>query len=383
MKDDQIHLSDPDVSSAELDALGQVLRSPYLSAGPMVEIFEAAFAEYLGRRYAVAVASGTLGLLLALQAKGIGPGKEVILSPYGWRETGHAVLLAGAAPVFADIDYWSGTLSPDKAAAKITPATAAVIAGNTNGHPAAWGPLRDLAAVHNLILIEDSTEAIGSRYRGKLVGTFGDCAIFDFSQPGALTCGEGGVVVTDDPDTAMALKRLRGRKPQERSSVVIGATAPYQAWMSDMAAVLALVQLERLDILLSRRQRVEDWYLSAMQSFEGIKPPYVAPDVDEVHWFLMVLHLGTRFTRSSRDAILDDLQTEKIRAEAFCQPMHLQRLHFERGCRKGDFFVTEKLADRAIALPFHAHLSETEVAFLVGTIKDASINIGAGTPIYL
>jgi perosamine synthetase len=378
-----IALSDPDITVAEIEAVTAALQAPQLAGGPMVEAFETAFAAYVGRKHAVAVASGALGLLLALKANGIGPGHEVVASPFSWRETVHAIALAGATAVFADIDYWSGVLAPGKAEAAINGKTRAVVAGNTNGHPAPWNELRALANRHGVVLIEDSTEAVGSVYQGARVGTFGDCSVFDFSQPGPLTCGEGGMVVTNDADLAAAMRHHRGRRPDERGSVVIGATVPYQGSMSDIAAALGLAQLKRIDNILARRKRAEYLYLEYVQSFEGIKPPFVAPDVDEVHWFLYLVHLGTRFTKSSRDAIVEDLRTEKIEAAAFGHPLHTQRYYLDRGYRRGNFFVTEKVADRAVALPFHTHLTEEQIAFIVGTMKDASINVGAGTAIYL
>lgn len=376
-------LSDPDISLDELEAVTDVLKSPRLDAGPVVATFEAAFAAHLGRRHAVAVASATLGLLLALRSRGIGPGDEVIASPFSYRETVHGIALAGAKPVFVDIDYWSCTLVLEKAAAAITPKTRAIVVGNTNGHPASWQEFRELASRHGLFLIEDSSEAIGSRYQGRPVGSFGDLAIFDLTQPSPLSCGEGGMVVTDDAELAQRLRHLRGRRPEERRSVVIGEYPPYRAQMSDLQAALGLIQLRRLDEILERRKRVEAYYQDHMQSFEGIKPPYVAPDVDEVHWMLYLVHLGTRFSRGSRDAILQDLATEQIEAVAFCEPLHRQRYYAGLGYRKGDFFVTEKLADRAIALPFHGHLTEDQIGFIVKTLKDASVNVGAGSAIYL
>jgi dTDP-4-amino-4,6-dideoxygalactose transaminase len=378
-----ISLSDPDMSLLEIEAVTDVLESPRLSQGPVAAAFESAFAAYTDRRQGVATASGTLGLLLALKAMDIGPGDEVIASPYSWHQIAHAVALAGATPVFADIDYWSGTLAPDKAEAKITPRTRAILAGNTNGHPAPWEALRDIATRHGLRLIEDSTEAIGSTYQGRRVGGFGDCAIFDFSQPGALTCGEGGMVVTDDTELASRMRYLRNRKLDERFSVVIGGLLPYQAGMNEMSAALGLTQLQRIDRILDRRKAIEQIYYDTVKSFEGIKDPYIGPDVTEVHWFLYLVHLGTRFTRSSRDAIVNDLATEKIEAAAYCQPQHLQAFYTNLGCRKGDCKVTEKVADRIIALPFHVHLSEDQIGFIVQTAKDASINIGAGSAIYL
>lgn len=383
MTEGWIPLSDPDISLLELEAVADVLKSPRLSQGPAVAAFESAFAAYTERKQGVATASGTLGLLLALKAMGIGPGDEVIASPYSWHQIAHAISLAGAKPVFADIDYWSGTLAPDKAEAKITPATRAILACNTNGHPAPWAELRDIAARHGIRLIEDSTEAIGSTYQGRKVGGFGDVAIFDFSQPGALTCGEGGMVVTDDAELASRIRHLRSRKPDERFSVVIGGVLPHQAGMNELTAALGLTQLERIGQILARRKNIELAYYDHVKSFEGIKDPYIGPDVTEVHWFLYLVHLGTRFTRSSRDAIVNDLATERVEATAYCQPQHLQAFYTQLGCRKGDCKVTEKVADRIIALPFHAHLSDDQIGFIVKTAKDASINIGAGSAIYL
>lgn len=377
-----IPLSDPDVTLAEIAAVDAVLRSPRLSNGPVAEAFESAFAGYLGRKYAIAVPNGTIGLLLALKACNIGEGDEVIASAYSFRETAQAISLAGARPVFADIDYWSGTLTPQKVEERISPKTRAIVACNNNGHPAAWSELRDIAARHGLVLLEDSSEAIGSRYKGGLVGTFGDAAIFDFSQPSLLTCGEGGMVVTDDIDLAVTLRRHRAHRLNERSSVVVSPAASYQASISDLAAALGLAQLARIDEILERRRLVEQLYATHVQSFEGIKPPYIAPDVTEVNWMLYLVHLGTRFSRSSREAIAEDLRVEQVEATAYSHPLHLQRHYFDLGYRRGDLLVTEKIADRAVALPFHTHLTDAQIEFIVETMKDASINVGAGAAIY-
>ncbi|CCB66868.1 MULTISPECIES: DegT/DnrJ/EryC1/StrS aminotransferase family protein [unclassified Hyphomicrobium] len=378
-----IPLSDPDVTIAELEAVNAVMTSPRLSSGRAVEAFEAAFAGYVGRKYAIAVPSGTLGLLFTLAAYEVGAGAEVIASPYSFRETQHAISIAGARPVFADIDYWAGTLVSAKVEARITEKTRAIVASNNNGHPAAWADLRDVAKRHGLILIEDSTEAIGSKYQGALVGTFGDASVFDFSQPSPLVCGEGGMVVTDDVDLAVTIRRHRSHRLEERSSVVVSGTPAYQAGMSNITATLGLAQLKRLDEILERRRLTEHLYYRHVQSFEGIKDPYVGPDVTEVNWFLYLVHLGTRFTRSSRDAIVEDLRVEQVEAAAYCNPLHLQRHYFDLGYRRGDYLVAEKVADRAVALPFHTHLTDDQIGFIVSTMKDASINVGAGAAIYL
>ncbi|MDD4933166.1 MAG: DegT/DnrJ/EryC1/StrS family aminotransferase [Methylacidiphilaceae bacterium] len=378
-----IPLSDPDLTEQELSAVESVLRSPEIRGGALVEQWEREFAAWVGRNEAVAVGSGTIGLWLALRALGIGAGDRVILSGYSWHQVGGAIALCGAEPVFAEIDYWSGTLSPDRAAEAVGGGARAILAGNTLGHPAPWKELQHLADEQGLLLLEDSTEAVGSRYGDRRTGGFGRVAVFDFSQPGALVCGEGGMVVTDDEELAARIRHGRSRSPEERYSRIATMVPPLQAMPSNLTAALGLVQLGRIEKILERRRVVEAWYFQQMKSFEGIKDPYVAPEATEVHWFLYPVHLGTRFSRSSRDAILEDLLQADIEASAYCLPMHLHGCFLERGWRKGRLPVTEKVADRSIVLPFHAHLTEEQIAFIVKTLKDSSVNVGAGAAIYL
>jgi dTDP-4-amino-4,6-dideoxygalactose transaminase len=378
----ELHLSQPDLGGFEGDLVLAALRSPRWSGGRLVQRFESAFAAQHGRAHGVAVASGTLGGWLALRALGIGAGDEVIASSYGWHPMAHAVTLAGARVVFSDIDYWSGCLDPLRAAAAVTPATRAVIAGNVNGHPADWSALRALAAGQGLHLIEDSTEAIGSSRQGQPVGSFGDIAIFDFSQPSPLCCGEGGMLLTDDAALASELRSLRGRALEDRRSVSVGARQPLQLGISEITAALGIAQLARLPEILERRKAVQAAYLEQMLSFEGIKPPYVAPGVDEVHWMLYVVHLGKRFTASACAQIVEDLRTEAIDSALYCRPLHQQFAYAQQGWRRGQLPLAERIAERALALPLHGRLEADQVRFIVKTLKDSSVNVGAGAAIY-
>ena len=319
-----------------------------------MERFEAEFAESLGRSYGIAVASGSIGLMVSLRAMGIGPGDEVIASAYSWHQIAHAIVLVGATPIFADIDYWSGTLAVDKAEAKITPHTRAIIAGNTNGHPAAWEPLRALAEAHGIRLIEDSTEAIGSRYKGGLVGTFGDLSIFDFSQPSAWCAARARMIVTDDPDLASELYYHRSRRLDERFSISIGSRVPYQASISDMTAALGLAQLDRLDEILARRKRVEE----LLQRIHTVVRRHQAvlrcarggrSALDGLRRSTSARAL--RAARATRSSTIWPPRKSKSRLTAIrciCS-IFTARL----GYKKGDLFVTEKVADRSLALPFH------------------------------
>jgi dTDP-4-amino-4,6-dideoxygalactose transaminase len=382
MSEDFIRLSDPDISRAELDMVEAALCSPRLSQGALVEVFEQSFADWVGRKHAVAVSGSTLALWLCLQAKEISAGSEVVTPAHSWHQIARGISLAGATPVFADIDYWAGTLAPEKAAEKITDRTKAIQAGNTNGHPANWNGLRTLANARDLFLIEDCTESLGSSYAGTRVGNFGDCAIFDFSQPSALCCGEGAMIVTDDLEFSRSLRYLRDRQPEQRYSVSISRLLPLNARISELTAALGIAQLKRIETILAKRKQVALWYEDQIKSFEGIKPPYLAPDVDQVNWLFYTVHLGTRFSHSSCRTIVEDMRTAEVEAEIYSYPLYLERYYIEQGWRKGTCFVTEKVADRAIVLPLHTHLTEDQVAFIVKTAKDASINVGAGAAIY-
>jgi perosamine synthetase len=387
MEIDAISLYEPECGERELQLVNAVLQSTRWGDGPMLESFEHAFAGWVGRRHAVAVGSGTLGTWIALRALGIGPGDEVVCATHSWHQVAQAITLAGATPVFADINYWTGSLSPEKAALKITPQTRAILAGNTNGHPADWRALRALAAEHGVALIEDSSEALGSRYLGQTVGTFGDVSVFDFSQPSALCTGEGGMLVTDDDALVHELRYLRQRRLSDRHSVSVGSRVPLQAGMSELSAALGLAQLAGLDERLAARKQVEVWYHQQMQSFEGVKPPYLAENVDEVHWMLYVVHLGKRFTASARAQMIDDLRACGIEAAAYSHPLHQQHHYMEAsgaiGHQRGLLRDTDRIGDRALALPLHTQLDATQVQYIVTTLKDTATNVGAGAAIYL
>lgn len=387
MEIEAISLYEPECGERELQLVNAVLQSTRWGDGPMLESFERAFAGWVGRRHAVAVGSGTLGTWIALRALGIGPGDEVVCATHSWHQVAQAITLAGATPVFADINYWTGCLSPEKAALKITPQTRAILAGNTNGHPADWRALRALADAHGVALIEDSSEALGSRYLGQTVGTFGDVSVFDFSQPSALCTGEGGMLVTDDDALVHELRYLRQRRLSDRHSVSVGSRVPLQAGMSELTAALGLAQLAGLDERLSARKQVEVWYHQQMQSFEGVKPPYLAENVDEVHWMLYVVHLGKRFTASARAQMIDDLRASGIEAAAYSHPLHQQHHYMEAsgaiGHQRGLLRDTDRIGDRALALPLHTQMDATQVQYIVTTLKDTATNVGAGAAIYL
>lgn len=383
MHDEWISLSEPDVSQTELTLVQAALQAGEWSGSGLVAAFEREFAERIGRRHAVAVSSGTLGLLASLLALRLPADSEVIVPAYSWRHAAHAVSLAGLRPVAADIDYWCGCLAPARIEERITPHTRALLACNANGHPADWPALRVIAERHGLRLIEDSSEAIGSRLGGREVGSFGDVSVFDFSQPSPLCCGEGGMVLTDDEALAHEIRYRRARCLADRSSISVGSRVPLQCGISEITAAVGLAQLQRLDELLARRQQVERWYHEHVQTFEGIKPPYVAAGVEQVHWMLYVVHLGKRFTASARNQLVEDLETSGIEVAPYCVSLTHDFHYQQLGWARGQLPNTDRIGDRALALPFHAGLDPDQIAFIVQTLKDACTNVGAGAAIYL
>lgn len=345
-----IALSEPDASGREEELICAVLGSAEWSGGPMLESFERAFAGWCGRAHAVAVASGTLGTWIALRALGIGPGDEVVCAAHTWHQVAQAITLAGATPVFADIDYWSGCLSAEKAALKIGPKTRAILAGNTNGHPAAWGPLRTLADAHGLKLVEDSTEALGSRYLGRAVGSFGDVSVFDFSQPSALCTGEGGMLLTDDDALAERCRSLRNLCFQAGRRFV-HAELGWNLRMSNLQAALGVAQLERLDEFIARKRetgRRYDRWLAPIASIE--RQPARTEQADNIYWVNGVV-LKDEVPFDAEEA-MKRLAGLGVGTRPFFWPMHEQPVFRAMGLFEGERHpVAERIARRGFYLP--------------------------------
>jgi dTDP-4-amino-4,6-dideoxygalactose transaminase len=211
--------------------------------------------------------------------------------------------------------------------------------------------------------------------------------VFDFSAPSALCTGEGGMLVTDDDELVHELRYLRQRRVADRASVSVGARVPLQAGMSEITAALGLGQLAGLDDRLAARKQVVAWYHEHMQSFEGVKPPYIGENVDEVHWMLYVVHLGKRFSGSARAQMIDDLRSCGIETVAYSHPLHQQFYYMNAGeaigRQRGVLLDTDRIGDRALALPLHTQLDEAQVTYIIKTLKDTATNVGAGAAIYL
>lgn len=356
----RIPLSQPDISTEDIDAVVAVLKTPDLSLGPRLASFEAAFAEYAGAGHAVAVSSGTAALHLVMLALEVGPGDEVVTTPFSFIASANCALMAGARPVFADIDPHTWNLDPRAAAAAVTPRTRVLLPVHVFGVPADMPALAALSARCGAELIEDACEALGSQSHGRRAGMWGTAATFAFYPNKQMTTGEGGMVVTPSAAIAARIQSLRNQGRDAMNGWLSHPRMGYNYRLSDIHCALGLSQLARLEGFIRCRRQVAAWY---RQRLEG-DPRLVLQDAGgaEVSWFVMVVRLNDDYAPRQRDHILSSLRSQGIGCSNYFTPIHLQPFYAEQfGFKPGDFPVCERLAERTLALPFHNRLSEPEV----------------------
>jgi len=364
-----IYLSRPDITDKEIEAVCAVLRSPDLSLGPKLVHFEQDFAYYIGRKYAVAVNSGTSGLFLSMLALGIGPGDEVITTPFTFIASATSIMMAGARPVFVDIDPVSLNMNPAKIESVITEKTKAILPVEVFGNPAGFDTFCEIARKHNLPVIEDSCEALGSALKGKKAGTFGAMSVFGFYPNKQITTGEGGMILTDDGALADMCISLRNQGRGKLAGWLAHERLGYNYRISDINCALGIVQLSRIDEIKSKRRQVADWYREMLADDARLILPDEPADCD-LSWFVFVVRFAEGSTAEQRDRILEQMQSRNIQVSNYFPPVHLMPFIAEKfGYKSGDFPITESVSTRTIALPFHNHLTKDQVATVSSTLK--------------
>ena len=382
----EIPLSKPDLSALEEEMLILTLRSGRLAMGPMTEEFEKAIAHRAGCRHAVAVSSGTAGLHLALLALGIGPGDEVVTTPFSFVASANAILYVGAKPVFVDICPKSLNMDPEKIEAAITPRTRAIMAVEAFGNPEHMAATAQIAARHEIPMIEDCCEALGTTWKGRPCGSFGRIGVFGFYPNKQITTGEGGMIVTDDQRIAELCRSMRnhGRPapiiadrhdamttPNNTGSWFQHERLGYNYRMSELQAALGAAQMRRLNTLIERRQQVADWYIERLLAIPDLIVPTVSAET-VMSWFVFVVRLATDYAGEERDRIIKGMRNHEVGCAPYFPCIHLQphymELGREQGYGPGSFPVAERVSQRTIALPFHSRLSEREVDLVCQTL---------------
>ena len=301
----EIPFSRPYYPGGEAEALAAVIESRWVTQGPRVREFEAAFAAAVGAREAVATSNGTTALHLALYASGVGPGDEVIVPSLSFVATANAVWHCGARPVFADVDPATYNLDPDAAEAAITPRTKAIMPVHQLGLPAAMDAFAASASRHGVAIVEDAACAVGSRYGDRPIGSLGFPACFSLHARKVITTGEGGMIATDDSELAARLRRLRHHGmdlsdlDRHKSGGVVFEGYPERGWnarMTDFQAAVGLCQLDALGEILALRRQTAERYNAALAGVPGVTPQAV-PDGVTHSWQSYAVRLDPRIDR--------------------------------------------------------------------------------------
>ncbi len=382
----EIPLSQPDITAMEIEAVVDVMKSGRLSIGPRQARFEEMVAESSGRRHGIAVNSGTSGLHLALEALEIGPGDEVITTPFSFIASANCILFVGATPVFVDIDPRSLNMDPNKVEAAITPQTKAIIGVEVFGNPMHMAQLETIAQKHNLLLIEDCCEGLGGHYQNRRVGGYGHVGVFGFYPNKQITTGEGGMIVTDDHQVAERCRSLRNQGREDMSNIADSNYANRSgAWLahtrlgynyrlSEIACGLGIAQMERLPEMLAARRRVAGSYIRRLMSDEGLHD-LILPTIDDelcetMSWFVFVVRLPQSYQRDERDRIIEGMRRHEIGASNYFPCIHMQPFYRERfGFDQGMFPIAESISDRTIALPFFNTLDDPQIDLICQTLK--------------
>lgn len=347
------------------NALSQVIESQQFIQGPQVKECELAIAEYCKCSHAVGVSSGTDALLMSLMVEGIGAGDEVITTPFTFFATAGSIARLGAKPVFVDIDPETFNMNPSLISDKITPRTRAVMPVHLFGQMADMTPITETARAHNLVLIEDAAQAIGSEYQSKRAGSIGHYGCFSFFPSKNLGCfGDGGMVVTNDSERAAKLSLLRshGAKPKYYHKLLGGNFR-----LDTLQAAVVLTKLQYLDQWTRARQANAGSYGMLFAATDLIREGFI-----ELPGIKMGSHIFNQYVirAKQRDELRQSLKEHSIETDVYYPvPLHLQECFLYLGYRAGDFPESERAAQGTLALPIYPELSSSQREYVVETIN--------------
>jgi len=365
------------VTDADVQAVVEVLRSDWLTTGPKVDEFEAAFAARVGARHAVSFTSGTAALHAAAFAAGLRPGDEAITTPLTFAATSNCVLYCGATPVFADVTSDTLNLDPEQIERKITSKTRAILPVDYAGHPADLNAINEIAKRHGLIVIDDACHALGAEYGDRRVGSIAEMTVFSFHPVKHVTTGEGGMVTTEDPRLAKTLRCFRNHgistdaRERQKSGqwfyemVMLG----FNYRLPDIACALGLEQLKRLDSNLARRREIAARYTDAFREVPGVIPPFTRSGANPA-WHLYPIRLDLQKLSADRAQVFSALRAENIGVNVHYIPVHLHPYYRQQfGDRSGEFPVAEDAYARLVSLPMFHAMTEQDVADVTAAVS--------------
>lgn len=364
------------IEEDDIAAVNQVLHSGWLTTGPAVNEFEAAFAEFVDAREAVAVSNGTAALHAAVYALEIGKGDEVIVPTMTFAASANCVLFQGGTPVFADVDALTLLIDPNDVEAKITPRTKAIVAVDYAGQPCAYDYLCSLADAYGLALIADACHALGGHYHKRPAGSLADLNTFSFHPVKHITTGEGGMITTHDAELAQRMRVFRNhgittdhRQRSEQGSwfyemVDLG----YNYRISDFQCALGLSQLRKLPGWVARRQAIARMYDLAFADLAAVTPLYTQPDVSHAY-HLYVVRFDLAQLEADRSAVFQALRAEGIGVNVHYIPVHLHPFYRERfGTCVGQCPVAEAAYAEILSLPIFPLMRDQDVQDVVTAV---------------
>jgi dTDP-4-amino-4,6-dideoxygalactose transaminase len=361
-----LNISRPHIGRAEINRVTKVLKSGLLAQGSEVAKLEAMFADYCGCEYAVAFNSGTAALHAGLQALGIQEGDEVIVPAFTFVATASPVLMLGARVIFADIAEDDFCLDPKAVEKMITSQTKAIIPVDLYGALHKTEDLEKLALRHDLAILEDACQAIGAESRGRKAGSFGKAATFSLYATKNITCGEGGVLTTNDPIIVEKARMFRHHGQREQYEYL---SLGYNYRMTDIQAAIAIEQLKKVNGFNERRIANAERLTAGLRGIPGLVVPTVK--IGGRHVFHQYTIRITDDFKSDRLSFAHYLQTKGIATRVFYPlPLHLSKLFSNDGYARGDFPVSEKMAEQALSLPVHPLLTKSDIERIITTIRD-------------
>lgn len=371
MPDRFIPVCEPLLDGNELDYVTDAVRTGWISsAGKYVAGFEEAFGKYLGAEHAVSCSSGTAALHLACKAVGIGPGVEVIVPDFTMIASAFAVQYCGATPVFVDCDRRTWNIDVNLLEDAITPRTRAIMPVHIYGHPCDMDPIMDLARQHDLVVIEDAAEAIGSEYRGRLCGSIGHIGCFSFYANKTITCGEGGMVVTNLPEVADKARYYRNMCfPLTDAREYRHEETGFNYRMPNTVAAIGLAQTERVGHYVECRRRNARRYNDRLRDVKGLATPVEEPWAVNSYWMYGIL-VEDEFG-PDRDAVVRGLRDNGVDTRKFFQPMHVQECmaaYVKEG--PGSYPITNEIAARGLYLPSGSALAEEQIEHVCSCLRE-------------
>ena len=349
----------PFITQIEKELVNKCLDTTWISSkGKYIEMFEKEISKYTKAKYAVAVSNGTVALHLALLAYDIGVDDEVILPDFTYIATANSVLYVNAHPVFCDVDLNDWNLDPKQITKKITSKTKAIIIPNIYGNPANFRIINNIAKQHNLIVIEDAAESLGAMYHGKMSGNLGDISTLSFFGNKTITTGEGGMVLTNDPEKYKKLLKLRNQGNSDKIRYyhdILG----YNYRMTNIQAAIGVGQMTKIHEIIEQKKRIQSYYEDELSSY--FKFQKIESDVDSSYWMVSFL----LDDENQRDSLMAYLAKENIETRPFFKQISAMPFY-----KKADNKVSSNLSKIGVNVPSYPELNKVDIKFICSKIKN-------------